>query len=173
MPHATTGMTPSQLCFGRVMTNTIPHYPSCAIQLPPLSQSTRQKSHANIHASQWRRARVVPVQVGDTVLVKYRHPGGKFRLPFEVKPWTVTAVKGTMVTVSQGLKKVTRNISQFKRLSLIIPPGSKDGSSDTTGAQRDQEQVKALPDSPGKQVTPLPEELRQIGRGQDPCPHWR
>ncbi|KAJ1143881.1 hypothetical protein NDU88_010183 [Pleurodeles waltl] len=59
--------------------------------------------------SKKRRARMRYFKVGDVVLVKNRHPGGKFKTPFEPEVWTVTRVKGTLVN-----EIVTRNISWFK-----------------------------------------------------------
>ncbi|KAJ1164756.1 hypothetical protein NDU88_005190 [Pleurodeles waltl] len=46
--------------------------------------------------------------------MKNRHPGGKFKTTFESGLWTVTRVKGTLVTVTTGNDIVTRNISCFK-----------------------------------------------------------
>ncbi|KAJ1169031.1 hypothetical protein NDU88_000938 [Pleurodeles waltl] len=46
--------------------------------------------------------------------MKNRHPAGKFKTTFESGLWTVTRVKGTLVTVTRGNEVVTRNISCFK-----------------------------------------------------------
>ncbi|KAJ1175484.1 hypothetical protein NDU88_000772 [Pleurodeles waltl] len=46
--------------------------------------------------------------------MKNRHPAGKFKTTFESGLWTVTRVKGTLVTVTRGTEMVTRNISCFK-----------------------------------------------------------
>ncbi|KAJ1141424.1 hypothetical protein NDU88_007757 [Pleurodeles waltl] len=46
--------------------------------------------------------------------MKNRHPGGNFKTPFEPGLWTVTRVKGTLVTATRGSEVVTRNISCFK-----------------------------------------------------------
>ncbi|KAJ1134356.1 hypothetical protein NDU88_000808 [Pleurodeles waltl] len=47
--------------------------------------------------------------------MKNRHLAGKFRTTFESGLWTVTRVKGTLVTVTRGSEMVTRNISCFKK----------------------------------------------------------
>ncbi|KAJ1183516.1 hypothetical protein NDU88_000334 [Pleurodeles waltl] len=47
--------------------------------------------------------------------MKNRRPAGKFKTTFESGLWTVTRVKGTLVTVTRGNEMVTRNISCFKK----------------------------------------------------------
>ncbi|KAJ1207161.1 hypothetical protein NDU88_002553 [Pleurodeles waltl] len=64
--------------------------------------------------SKRRRARMRYLQVGDVVLLKNRHSGGKFQTLFEPKVWTVTRVKGTLITAMRKNETVTRNISWFK-----------------------------------------------------------
>ncbi|KAJ1112586.1 hypothetical protein NDU88_000848 [Pleurodeles waltl] len=54
------------------------------------------------------------LKAGDVVLVKSRHPGGKFKTPFEPEVWTVARVNGTLVTATRKGETVTRNISWFK-----------------------------------------------------------
>ncbi|KAJ1097606.1 hypothetical protein NDU88_002723 [Pleurodeles waltl] len=48
-------------------------------------------------------------------LLRNRCPGEKIRLPFELMPWTVERVRGTMATATKGHESVTRNSSFFKR----------------------------------------------------------
>ncbi|KAJ1136263.1 hypothetical protein NDU88_002680 [Pleurodeles waltl] len=72
--------------------------------------------------------RTVPLQVGDRVLVRNRHPGGKFRLPFEMTPWTVVRIRGTMVTAKKGQESVTRNIHFFKQYRSDTTPTASDAS---------------------------------------------
>ncbi|KAJ1155877.1 hypothetical protein NDU88_008602 [Pleurodeles waltl] len=56
------------------------------------------------------------MHVGDVVVVKDRHPGWKFRTPYEPSRWSVVDVQGTMMTAQRGDQRVTRNVSWFKRL---------------------------------------------------------
>ncbi|KAJ1091549.1 hypothetical protein NDU88_004668 [Pleurodeles waltl] len=74
----------------------------------------RQRRVYNERMSRKRRARTRNLIIGDVVLMKNRHPGGKFKTPFESGLWTVTRVKGTLVTATRGSEVVTRNISCFK-----------------------------------------------------------
>ncbi|KAJ1144906.1 hypothetical protein NDU88_011200 [Pleurodeles waltl] len=77
-----------------------------------------QRSRNNDYASRRHRARHTSIRVGDKVLVRDRHLGGKFQLPFKAEPSTVTAIKGTMITARRGEEHITRNVSQFKTLSF-------------------------------------------------------
>ncbi|KAJ1122537.1 hypothetical protein NDU88_001023 [Pleurodeles waltl] len=122
---------PASCVWWRVVRDTIPPHPLWADQPGAQNQSTSRRTRNNDYASQKRRARWSSVQVGDAVLVKDRHPGSKFQLPFEADKWTVTAVKETMITATKDGEKVTRNVSHFKRL-LAVPVArhEEDGSTD-------------------------------------------
>ncbi|KAJ1169728.1 hypothetical protein NDU88_001619 [Pleurodeles waltl] len=70
-----------------------------------------------------------------------RHPGGKFRLPSEMTPWTVVRPKGTLVTAQKDHESVTRNISFFKPYRsdintaatvLVLPLTDTDGGESET-----------------------------------------
>ncbi|KAJ1191693.1 hypothetical protein NDU88_001009 [Pleurodeles waltl] len=67
--------------------------------------------------------------------------GEKFRLKFEMTPWTVVTRKGTLVTAQKGHESVTQNISFFKRYQsdidttandLLLPPTNDDGGESET-----------------------------------------
>ncbi|KAJ1089347.1 hypothetical protein NDU88_002498 [Pleurodeles waltl] len=120
-PHATTGVTPSQLCFGRVVTEAITHHTMWTAQAKPQNRSMERRSRNNDYDSQKQMARNT-IREGDTLLVKDHHPRGKFWLPFKAELWTVTAVKGTIITAGRGGDSITRNVSQFKRFSFPSPP---------------------------------------------------
>ncbi|KAJ1142689.1 hypothetical protein NDU88_009002 [Pleurodeles waltl] len=68
----------------------------------------------NARMSRKRRACTRQLRIGEVVLMKNRCHAGKFKTTFESGLWTVTRVKGTLVTVTRGPEVVTRNISWFK-----------------------------------------------------------
>ncbi|KAJ1175173.1 hypothetical protein NDU88_000464 [Pleurodeles waltl] len=109
---------------------------------------------------QRRRARAVHIQVGDAILMKDRHPWGKFRLSFEAQPWTVTAVKGTIVTANHRFETVTQNVAQFKRLPHTTTRNSTDGDVIMPDAQNSQGEIPALPGAWMTKMAPPPEELQ-------------
>ncbi|KAJ1208102.1 hypothetical protein NDU88_003491 [Pleurodeles waltl] len=51
-----------------------------------------------------------------------RRTGSKFLLAFEVEPWRVSAMKGTMITVERQ-ERITRNVSFFKQYRQTEPAG--------------------------------------------------
>ncbi|KAJ1175801.1 hypothetical protein NDU88_001086 [Pleurodeles waltl] len=75
----------------------------------------QQCHEKNENKSKKRRAKLCHFQRGDLVLVKNRHAGSHFLLPFEVEPWRVSAVKGTMITAERQGEPIMRNGSFFKQ----------------------------------------------------------
>ena len=79
-------------------------------------QDTLQRWRAiNEHASVRRRAATPMIAPGDTVVIRDRHPGGKFCTLFEKDTWTVVRMQGTAVTARQRQNQIIRNVSFFKR----------------------------------------------------------
>ena len=101
-----------------------------------------EETQTNDHASKRRRAQSSDIAVGDVVLLKDRHPGSKFRLPFGPHPWTVAERKGTMVTVARGQEKVTRNVSHMKR--FFLAPGGELPRGIHTENEEEEEPVPEL-----------------------------
>ncbi|KAJ1196893.1 hypothetical protein NDU88_000756 [Pleurodeles waltl] len=95
--------------------DTIPHHELPTALQVQASERLRQRGPAHEHMSRKRRTCLSPLQVGNRVLVQNRHPGEKFKLPFEMVPWTGVRTRSTMITVTRGGESVTRNISFFKR----------------------------------------------------------
>ena len=92
----------------------------------------------------------------DQVLAKDRHPGSKFRLPFEPKVWEVTNVKGTMITVRNGEEFLTRNVSFFKKYVKPAPSGNTENKE------------SANPSSPRNDSTTT----QRMGAENDSTPEW-
>ncbi|KAJ1085058.1 hypothetical protein NDU88_005191 [Pleurodeles waltl] len=68
----------------------------------------------------WRRHSLSPdLCVGDRVLKKDRHPGWKFRTPYEPKMWYVAKVDGTMVIVQRAGLTVVCTVLWFKMVVLV------------------------------------------------------
>ncbi|KAJ1202780.1 hypothetical protein NDU88_006576 [Pleurodeles waltl] len=68
-----------------------------------------------------RRAKYRDFREGDQVVMKNRREGGKFRTTFEPKVWEVIGVKGAMITAARGRRRVTRNVSHFRRAGVVVP----------------------------------------------------
>ena len=80
-PHSTTGVPPSAICIGRRVEDIIPHHPQWEEQQVHPVAPLEIRQARNNQTSQRRRAKESTLKIGDTVLVRDRHPGSKFRLP--------------------------------------------------------------------------------------------
>ncbi|KAJ1164537.1 hypothetical protein NDU88_004974 [Pleurodeles waltl] len=113
-PHSTTGVSPSSICIQREVRDTIPHVGNTTMKQKQVETKLRNRHIHNERISRKRRARMRHLKAGNVVLVKNRHPDGKFKTPFEPELWTVARVKGTLETAMRKDETVTRNISWFK-----------------------------------------------------------
>ena len=118
-PHSTTGVAPSHAVMGHVGRETIPHHTTWQPREINHQVTLNRRQKTNELASRKRRAKWSDLREGDQVLLKDRYPGSKFRLPFEVQPWTITRRQGTLVTASQGEETVTRDTSFFKKYHQV------------------------------------------------------
>ena len=114
-PHSTTGCAPSDALMRRDLRDVIPAGPRWKPARIDTARCHEKRRVTNEKASRTRRAAMPNLVAGDRVVVRDRHPGWKFRTRFEQEPWTITQVKGTMITATRRHQSVTRNVSWFKR----------------------------------------------------------
>ena len=69
------------------------------------------------HADSRRRAKLLELKVDDVVLMKQRKIN-KFSTMFDPVPFKVVRVKGSMITVTQNGKYLTRNISMLQKVKV-------------------------------------------------------
>lgn len=75
------------------------------------------------YADKKRRATEHDFRIGDRVLMDQTHNKkviNKTLPKFSNVAWTVTGIKGSMITVCSGMKTLTRNASLFKRVSSKV-----------------------------------------------------
>ncbi|KAJ1186422.1 hypothetical protein NDU88_003203 [Pleurodeles waltl] len=111
--------------------DTIPHCEGSSALQNQVADTLWKRYVHNNYMSRKQRGRDADLQVGDLFLVKNQQPGGKFRLLFEPLPWTVSRVKGTLVTARRGDESLMRNVSFFKRY-LVRESTSDNASCDGT-----------------------------------------
>jgi hypothetical protein len=70
----------------------------------------RQKSYNDLH----RKAKPSPIEIGDIVLLKRTERHFKSEPLYEVDPYTVTELIGTMATIEQAGRKLARHVSLLK-----------------------------------------------------------
>ena len=132
-PHTTTGFTPYRLLFGPDPRKKMPDAES--FTHPDDSNVRKRDAEAKginmkCYADKRRHAKVNPIDVGDTVLVKQSRLN-KLATPFNPTPLVVTERQGTMVTAQRGDRsKVTRNVSILCRIpqTLIQESDTQDDS---------------------------------------------
>ena len=82
------------------------------------------------HADKDKRAQRSTIEIGDKVLVHQRKHN-KFSTRFDLSPYIVVDIKGTMVTAARNEKYVTRNISLFKRVDSLMKAPEADDSDES------------------------------------------
>ena len=86
-PHSTTGCAPSDLLMKRDLWEVIPAGPTWRPAEIDIDSTQEKRKKTNDRASLARKAIMPELKVGDPVIVKDRHPGWKFRMPFESEVW--------------------------------------------------------------------------------------
>ena len=118
-PHATTGVAPNELMFGRNKTSRLPDVET--IKAPggvaerAINRDKKLKAAAKEYADGRRRAKHVEMRVGDAVVAKQKKKD-KWTTAFGPETYEVVEVKGAMVTVSGGGRTFARDRSYFKKL---------------------------------------------------------
>ena len=97
-------------------------------RLPEATKSTRNQTLQNRdkskklnmkrNAEKGMTMRKKPITRGDSVLVKRDGFIGKQQTPYDIQPYCVTDVKGSMITAERESHKITRNSSFFKSLKM-------------------------------------------------------
>ena len=118
-PHSTTNASPAELLFNRKIRNKLPSFYSLqrnddAVK-DYVTRDKEEKKKMKVHADRRNRAKESKLKVGDYVLMQVPK-SNKLSMPFNLKPYQVINVKGSMVTVSNAEHTVTRNVSFFKYL---------------------------------------------------------
>ena len=139
-PHSTTGIPPNVLMFGYSHSSGIPAVESGVKKEVRYEEALVNDAAAKtrLKAEYDRRMNVkeAQIRVGSLVLIKLaRHR--KNTSAWDIRPYRVTAVKGSMVTATRPDHTITRNSSQFK----LFRPDEYESSThpvhgDSCGAER-------------------------------------
>lgn len=120
-PHSTTNKSPAELLFGRKLRITLPEITPTVnddlLRETDAHAKCKMKKYADI------RARAIPccVNIGDLVLLKKKKEG-KLSLSYDPQPYTITKIKGSMITAQRKNHIITRNVTFFKRVSKECKP---------------------------------------------------
>ena len=118
-PHSVTKEAPADLMFGRKLQHALPHLPQEKTTKSDelTKRDFKAKEKAADYANKRRNATNRTINIGDQVLVKQRKKN-KLSTSFDIVPFIVTDIKGSMITVKalNSDRTLTRNISHFKPL---------------------------------------------------------
>ena len=117
------------------MRNKLPEVPQPINNSTDIAQGDHQ-AKIKMEAYADSKANVKPsnISVGDTVVVKRDPSTKKSLLPYMPEPYTVTELKGSMITAKSGDAVTTLNSSFFKQIprnTLSAPDNSSDGDDDS------------------------------------------
>jgi hypothetical protein len=173
--HASTGVAPAELMFGRARTSRLPNFMSKKSPggvaeeiVRARDRDRRQKEKAKRYADERRRAKNVSLAVGDVVLVRQKRKD-KWTTPFGAREHKVVATNGSMVTVSDGDRTFARDRSFFKKL---VGRGQVNGGTER-GVELDErvldEKWRAIRQQPRDEATAGAAECgRSIERAVEP-----
>ena len=97
---------------------------SCAQQAKTRDAIAKQKQKQ--YADKRNRARTRELAVGDRVVVRDDKSGNKLSPAFHPTPMLVVARKGNMITADSSNRRVTRNVSYFKKIFFDDPSWAAD-----------------------------------------------
>ena len=118
-PHSATGVAPSILLFGSNRTNRLPTVVKDKKSIGEYVELAKKndeiaKAKAKVYADSKRMVKEHKFEVGDKVLFQQKRTN-KTMTRFGEEAYTVTAVKGSMISVrADGGKEFTRDASKFK-----------------------------------------------------------
>ena len=121
-PHCTTKVAPCELLFNRQVRGKLPILKRKSIvnkhKIARENEEKTQKYQKN-YIDKRRNAKESDISVGDTVLVKQQYKN-KFSSRFDKTPYTVILRKGTMITAENDTRRITRNVSHFKKFNARV-----------------------------------------------------
>ncbi|KAJ1149331.1 hypothetical protein NDU88_002141 [Pleurodeles waltl] len=113
MPRITTGCAPAALMFSSPPRDCIPEGDHWQPIAKDMSKTQEKWARTNAKASERRRAKHPDLRVEESVILKDRHPGWKYRTPYKPDILRVERIKGTKVTASREGRQVTWNVLWF------------------------------------------------------------
>jgi transposase InsO family protein len=114
LPHPSTGKTPAELLYGRVIRTKIPVLNTDYADQSVFDSDSQVKGNSKLYTDEHRGAKHSDIQPGDTVLMKNERPS-KVDTRFLPTPVTVVDKRGSNVTVECGDgRQYDRNVSCFK-----------------------------------------------------------
>ena len=120
-PHATTGVSPAKLLFGREIRNKLPHIGEATQDLEVRDRDAEIKGRDKLYADERHHAVESNIRPGDEVLVRV-NPTNKLSTPFNSVPHRVIAKSGNQITIqSPAGVRYKRNVTHLKKYNQPEP----------------------------------------------------
>ena len=131
-PHSSTEASPAELMFQRKIYTKLPTLTTAVendIYLKIRERDQTAKAKMKVNSDTRRHAKPNTLVPGDTVL--HRQPKhNKLTTPYSSESYTVSKVKGSMITATRDGHSITRNSSFFKRINAETQEVSSDPGED-------------------------------------------
>ena len=153
-PHATIGVPPANIMFGRELNVKIPAMQHTNVCPDIEKVDADRKVKMKLYADQKRRVSSAPkLNIGDKVLVRQKKRN-KTTSPYNPNPLIVTKVDGTRITAQNSQLTITRNVSFFKPFRGPSPKliAADPDDSDDEDIPLTQQPPRHVPDIPPEQA---------------------
>ena len=117
-PHSTTNESPAKLLMNRSLRDKIPSLPNPENEIFIKAQKRDQEKKEQYKSYYDKRKNVkeCTINTGDSVIMRNKRKG-KLETAFDIQPYKVIRLNGTSITIMKNGKEVTRNSSEFKKVS--------------------------------------------------------
>lgn len=118
-PHSTTGTSPSELMFNRMIRDKIPNVQDIAGEVHDSREKDNdclKKHKGKVEADKMRGAKEIDIEVGDQVLLKNVVFPNKLTPNYDTTTYEVVGREGNIVKVSGGGKTIIRDASHLKKI---------------------------------------------------------
>jgi len=121
-PHCTTNKSPAELLFHRRPRTRLPQAETDNCRNSKVDEEIRErdataKQNMKVYSDSRRHATTNIFNVGDKVMVKIPKQN-KLSSHYDPAPYTITDIKGSMITAAKENRSITRNSSFFKKVNM-------------------------------------------------------
>ena len=112
-PHSTTGVSPTELLFGRRIRTKLPHLQEFSIEDEVRDCDSERKEKGKVYADCQRNACEIEIR-GDKVLLR-QEKENKLSMPYKQSPFTVIHKNGNSVLVEADGVQYPRNVTHVQK----------------------------------------------------------
>ena len=118
-PHATTGVSPAKLLFGREIRNKLPHIAEMTPDLEVQDHDAEIKGRDKLYADECHHGVEWNIRPGDEVIVRM-NPTNKLNTPFNSVPHRVVAESGNSLTMQNSMMWLWNSLLVLIKIIPVI-----------------------------------------------------